>query len=444
MHIDTPQRSSRQETNARIETLEGRRLLAAAVTGLTLINADTGRVIELLEYGDTIDLAQTGLRLGVRAGAVEAESVRFNYDGEPDYRVDSLAPYSIGGGGRGERRDVAWTPAVGTHTLVVTPYAADGGEGAQGQSRMVLFNVIDSRGHRGRNYAPPMRGGVSVRRPTARPSVPTVPAPLYVNAGGGTFTDSLGRVFQGDTGFTWGFAGSSTADVDTLDDALYQSYRAGSRFTFSEPVANGNYSLWLHFSEPTATQVGERRFDVTAEGAVVLSGYDVFAEAGGANMAMAEAIDVSVTDNRIDLSFAGVAGDAIVSGITLIPTDVPAEAKPYSLLCASDAAKHLRSQVNLRMIGQGLFLSANENKGRLPADLAGLVEIIGMTAAANPRSETWLPRGELTLIEQQAWVASQWPQRTEDYIYLGAGRGLHLPWRGEACDGVWPARPACV
>src|SRR5688500_14852235 len=215
---------------------------------------------------------------------------------------------------------------VGKQIRGVRPDAGEGGAGAAGESRLVLFNVIDSRGNRGRSYAPPTRGGMKVGRPGGRPSAaPTVPGPLYVNVGGGTFTDSLGRVFRGDTGFTGGFTGSSTAAevANTLDDAMYQSYRAGSRFTFSEPVANGNYSLWLHFVEPTATQAGERTFDVTAEGAVVLDNYDVFARAGGANVATAEAIDVSVRDNRLDLSFAGVAGDAILSGITLVPTDLP-------------------------------------------------------------------------------------------------------------------------
>ena len=422
MDGNTHQRVHRQEASVRIEALEGRQLLTAAVTGLTLINANTGRVIEALDYGDTIDLARTGARLSVRADAVEAESVRFSFDGDPDFGVDSSAPYSIGGGrGRG-RRDQAWTPTVGTHTLVVTPYAEDGGEGAPGASRMVVFNIIDSRGHRGRGYVPPVRGGAGVRRPGPPVSAPTVPGPLYVNAGGATFTDSLGRVFQGDTGFTGGFTGSSTADVaNTLDDALYQSYRAGSRFTFAYPVANGNYSLWLHFAEPTATQVGQRRFDVTAEAALALDDYDVFAAAGGANAAVAEAIDVSITDNRLDLSFTAVAGDAILSGITLVPTDLPLEVKAYDLSCyaaefpeAVEAARRVRSASNLRQIGQAIFLYANDHKGRIPPDLETLVEYeLEPYVFAGPRTGTLLPRGETTELEQRAWARLR-----EDFIYV--------------------------
>ena len=46
-----------------------------------------------------------------------------------------------------------------------------------------------------------------------------------------------------------------------------------------------------------------------AEGALALDGYDVFTNAGGANTATAESIDVRISDNRLDLNFSGVAGE---------------------------------------------------------------------------------------------------------------------------------------
>ena len=75
-----------------------------------------------------IDLAQTGRRLNIRADVSEpAGSVRFNYDANPNYKVETAAAYAIGGNTGSDYW--AWTPAVGTHTLVATAYAGAGGNG---------------------------------------------------------------------------------------------------------------------------------------------------------------------------------------------------------------------------------------------------------------------------------------------------------------------------
>jgi hypothetical protein len=203
---------------------------------------------------------------------------------------------------------------------------------------------------------------------------------------------------------------------------LYQSYRGGEQFTFSHPVADGQYTLWLHFVEPTATQVGERQLDVTVEGALVLDDYDVLSKVGGRNVPTAEAFDVRVTDNRLDLGFSGVAGEAIVSGITLIPTDVPAAVKPYSWSCFSDAEAQFRSATHLRLLGLSLMHYSNSNKGRYPAELAELAGDTQVELFANPRAGTLVPRGEMSPVEQYTWAST-----LDDYVYVGAGKHSGLP-----------------
>ena len=124
-------------------------------------------------------------------------------------------------------------------------------------------------------------------------------APLYVrrvNAGGASVHRHDGLVWAADKAFaagSWGYtggaAGTTTAPISkTLDDKLYQSYRIwpasatpGYRFT----VPNGRYEVRLKFAEPGATAAGQRRFSVKIEGATVLSNYDIFAAAGGKNIA---------------------------------------------------------------------------------------------------------------------------------------------------------------
>src|SRR6266550_359667 len=94
---------------------------------------------------------------------------------------------------------------------------------------------------------------------------------LRINAGGAALVDSIGRAFHGDSGFTGGEAVAAGYDVlATADDALFASYRVGADFSFSKPVANGRYSVFLDFADPTSTAAGQRTFDVTAEGQQVL------------------------------------------------------------------------------------------------------------------------------------------------------------------------------
>lgn len=254
------------------------------------------------------------------------------------------------------------------------------------------------------------------------PTGATPPAvPLRVNAGGAAYIDALARPFEADHGFTGGRAERVAAyDVaNTTDDPLFHTYHAGGAFTFARAVPDGNYALWLEFAEPTAdATAGQRVFDVWAEGRPVLDDFDIVRDAGAPRRAVAKASDVAVTDGTLDLSFRGVVGEAVVSAVVLVPTDVPAEAAPYAWTGLSDGARHAVSQMHLREIGLGVLYFANENRGRLPADLATVkaTQDVPHTDFASPRTASALPRGELSALEQAGWVATR-----RDYIYLGAG-----------------------
>ncbi len=247
---------------------------------------------------------------------------------------------------------------------------------------------------------------------------------LHVSAGGLQIVDSLGRTFTSDAGFLGGSEVQSptydVANVSGNDDTLFSTYRSGQSFTFAKSVPNGHYALWLEFAEPTFTSVGQRMFDVSLEGATALDNFDIVAAAGANHTAIAKAFDVNITDGELNLSFAGEnGGEAIVSGVVLVPTDVPDVAAPYSNLNSNDTARVVISQSQLASIGRSLFLYADSFKGHFPSDFAA-VEAFGAsthTLYANPRTSTLLPRGELTRVERVGWVASR-----NDYIYLGAGK----------------------
>ncbi|WP_375434373.1 malectin domain-containing carbohydrate-binding protein [uncultured Hymenobacter sp.] len=123
-----------------------------------------------------------------------------------------------------------------------------------------------------------------------------------IRAGGGAVNTSIGN-FGADQYFSGGStAGGGNAIAGTTDDALYQSERYGT-FTYNLPVANGPYTVKLHFAEIYWSAVGQRVFDVTAEGTKVLGAYDIFKKVGQ-NTATTETFTVNVTDGQLTLAFA--------------------------------------------------------------------------------------------------------------------------------------------
>ncbi len=98
---------------------------------------------------------------------------------------------------------------------------------------------------------------------------------------------------------------------------VWDMWREGSNFTYDIPVANGTYKVTLGFLEPTATASGERIFNVTAEGANVISNLDIFQASGGARTATSRSFTANVADGKLTLNFASVQGRAIVSNIAV-------------------------------------------------------------------------------------------------------------------------------
>ncbi|QOV87471.1 glycoside hydrolase family 88 protein [Humisphaera borealis] len=113
-----------------------------SIAGVTLVNAATDSDLGALFNGRAINLAELGTQLNLRAdlGANPAGSVRFSIDGV-SVRVDDGAIYTIGGDNGSDY--LPWTPTVGNHRLVVTPYTGPGGTGTAGTAKTVDFKVIN-------------------------------------------------------------------------------------------------------------------------------------------------------------------------------------------------------------------------------------------------------------------------------------------------------------
>src|SRR5215213_5819503 len=90
----------------------------------------------------------------------------------------------------------------------------------------------------------------------------------------------------------------------TTDDTIYQSVRTGKNFEYDIPIPTaGAYAVELLFDETYWSAAGKRVFDVLLEGQEVVSNLDVYAAAGGKNVAYNLTKTVTVTDGMLNIRF---------------------------------------------------------------------------------------------------------------------------------------------
>jgi Malectin domain len=149
-----------------------------------------------------------------------------------------------------------------------------------------------------------------------------------LNAAGSDVVDAVGATWIADRAYTtansFGFIGGTTTTTaaaigGTVDDALYRTNRSGSLFSYRFDVPAGEYTVLLRFAEtdPTISAAGQRVFNVFAESTRVLSGVDIFAEAG-ANTALDKSFRATVQDGALGIRFAAVSSTATVSAIQVV------------------------------------------------------------------------------------------------------------------------------
>jgi endo-1,4-beta-xylanase len=130
----------------------------------------------------------------------------------------------------------------------------------------------------------------AARSVSATFSLPASDATVSLNAGG-----SASGSFVADQYFSGGSTYSTTNAIDTSQitgdvppQAVFQTERYGE-FTYTVPnrTAGTTQTVTLYFQESYHTAAGQRTFDVAINGATVLTAFDIFAAAGGANRAIA-------------------------------------------------------------------------------------------------------------------------------------------------------------
>ena len=284
-----------------------------SVTSFTLINADTDQPIagfDPLPDAATLNLATLPTRnLSVRVNTAPATvgSVRFAYDSTANYRTENYIPYTIAGDANNGTDYLPWTPSVGNHTLTATPYSGSNASGTAGTARTITFTVTDQS------------TGSSI---------------IAINAGGGA-VDTFGTDASFGSQECCGAAGKTSAVTEAIStngvtnpapQSVYQTRRyevAPNYFVyfFNNLTPSTTYKVRLHFAENIYNSSGQRQFNVSIQGKLVLSNFDIFAVAGGKNRAVVQEF-LATTNNigYLTLRFdPGSASNPQINGIELIP-----------------------------------------------------------------------------------------------------------------------------
>jgi beta-galactosidase len=133
-------------------------------------------------------------------------------------------------------------------------------------------------------------------------------------------------IFAADEGFTGGGASNTGATIDTsgvtnpAPQSVYQNQRIGS-FTYTLPglTPTTSYLVRLHFNEPYWTNPGARLFNVSINGTQVLTNFDIFAAAGGQNIAMVEQFTSTANaQGQILLQISTVKDNGALNGIEVL------------------------------------------------------------------------------------------------------------------------------
>jgi len=291
------------------------------VAGYKLLYGTSSRnYTQSLDVGNTTSYTVTGLDEGKKyyfaAAAYNSASVQSGYSNEVAYTTLAAPPpspiYTISasagvGGTISPSGSIALSQGLGQTFAIIpnTGYKIAGvtvdGVSVGAVSSYTFSNVTANH---------------TIQASFVLSSAPTASVVFADNAGGSKYTSTSGVTYLADTKFSGGTAIVRSVTVSgTTDNAVYSSERYGN-FSYSIPVANGNYSVTLKFAELYWQATGKRIFDVKINGQTVISNLDLYAKAGK-NKAYDVIIPVSVTTGALNISFVSKVNNATVSGILI-------------------------------------------------------------------------------------------------------------------------------
>lgn len=156
-------------------------------------------------------------------------------------------------------------------------------------------------------------------------------AVLLINCGSrDDYFATDGRFWEADRPLSslnpWGYVGGNAymqwppSEIEnTEDDEIYLSERYNMT-AYRIPLPNGRYTVKLHFAEKydAIYGPGERIFSIRIENQPVLTGFDLYKEAGKRNAAVIKTFPVRVKDAELNISFEKVQQSPTINGIEIL------------------------------------------------------------------------------------------------------------------------------
>ena len=148
---------------------------------------------------------------------------------------------------------------------------------------------------------------------------------FFLNAGGKSDATLNGITYLAETN-TERFYNEGTNSYENNKiavDELFQSERSGKNLTYTIPVPNGTYTVFTMHHElwfghaGSAAQAGKRVYDISLQGKVLKSDFDLFVENNNAPTLLSFE-NIEVTDGKLVLEMNAKVNNASISGIAII------------------------------------------------------------------------------------------------------------------------------
>jgi rhamnogalacturonyl hydrolase YesR len=165
---------------------------------------------------------------------------------------------------------------------------------------------------------------------------------IAINTGGPTVSP-----FVADEDFTGGGITSHANAIDTskvtnaAPAAVYQTGRDGNfTYTIGGLTSETNYMVRLHFCETYWTAAGKREFNVSINGTQVLTHFDIYAAAGGQNIAnIQQFMEPANSSGELVIQFTTIVNNALVNGIEITTSTASAPAPNIASLSPTSGAE---------------------------------------------------------------------------------------------------------
>jgi hypothetical protein len=163
-------------------------------------------------------------------------------------------------------------------------------------------------------------GGVNSASSNQASATTSASSATKINSGGAAVSPFVADVdFTGGTTINHANTIDTSAVTNPAPAAVYQTARVGN-FSYTIPgfAANSSHLVRLHFCETYFTTTGSRTFNVSINGAQVLSAFDIIATAGVINKANVQQFTVNANaSGQYVIQFTQIINQSLISGIEI-------------------------------------------------------------------------------------------------------------------------------